>query len=40
MLKKISAVMAVLVLSAGTLLAAGCGAKIDPSDPQTLQVYV
>ena len=39
-LKRMSAVVTALVLSAGMLLMVGCGKKIDPSDPQTLQVYV
>lgn len=38
--KRMAAVATALVASAGMLLMVGCGENIDPSDPQTLQVYV
>lgn len=38
--KRMAAAATALVASAGMLLMVGCGENIDPSDPQTLQVYV
>ena len=38
--KGTAAVATAMVVSAGMLLMTGCGERIDPSDPQTLQVYV